>query len=90
MAENGLYDSLRNLREKLKEAGKIDEESKELLKNLLDDIHRLIDKEGEESSNESKNIIERLRESAEEFEISHPELAASINTVINGLSNFGL
>jgi seryl-tRNA synthetase len=90
MSSNDLSDSLKNLQAKLKEAGEIDEESKKLLKNMMEDIHRLIDKETETHPKESENIIDRLKEAAEEFERSHPELASSINTVINGLSNFGL
>ena len=90
MSSNDLSNSLRNLQGKLKEAGEIDEESRNLLKNLLDDIHRIIDNDSDKTEAESKNLIERLKEAAEEFELSHPEVASSINTVINGLSNFGL
>ena len=82
--------SLENLHNELKSAKQVDEESIKLLRKLMDDIQKILDKEERTSSGGHQNIIEILKESAQKFELTHPELAGAINIVISGLTNIGV
>ncbi|MCL5030567.1 MAG: DUF4404 family protein [Bacteroidetes bacterium] len=82
--------SLENLHNELKSAKQVDEESIKLLRRLMDDIQKILDKEERTSSGGNPNIIEILKESAQKFELTHPELAGAINIVISGLTNIGV
>lgn len=57
----------------------------ERLDRLLDRIDSHLDEEEEDSQ-----IAEELREEAVEFELEHPDAAASIRTFLNMLSNLGI
>lgn len=83
-----LKKSLAQLHEELKKAKSIDSQSEKILLDLMDDIHSLIGR-SESKEAEKHNLLARLKESAQKFEISHPELAKSIEIVINSLSNIG-
>ncbi len=90
MAKDNLKESLLKLHEELSNSKKVDDESKEMLQKIVNDIHSLLDNPKEVLAEEKPNILNSLSESAQEFEVSHPDLANAINVVINGLSNFGL
>ena len=85
-----LKDSLENLHNELVKAEHLDDDSRELLRGLMSDIKKLLDKEVEHPGKEKHNIIDDLNESARKFEATHPELAGAINIVINSLSNIGI
>ncbi len=82
--------SLENLHNELKRSKQVDEESRKILRKLIDDIQKILDKEERASSGSKQNLLENLKESAQKFELTHPELAGAINIVINGLSNIGV
>ncbi len=85
-----LKDSLENLHKVLSKAEQVDNDSKELLRSLMFDIQKLLDKKVEDAENKKHNIIDDLKESAVKFEATHPELSGAINIVITGLSNLGV
>ncbi len=86
-----LKESLEQLQNELKNAKEIDAESVEILRKLMNDIHEVLRKshQNEEIAEEHGNIIEELKKSAQNFELSHPELAGAIRIVINSFSNIG-
>jgi|YelNatPaOPRAMG01_1025707.scaffolds.fasta_scaffold02079_9 predicted nucleic acid-binding Zn-ribbon protein len=83
-----LKKSLEQLHIELKKAKSIDAASEKILLDLMNDIHSLIAR-SESKEDEKHNLLAGLKESAQKFEISHPELAKSIEIVINSLSNIG-
>lgn len=85
-----LRSSLKNLHNELKSAKQVDEESIKLLRKIMDDIKKILNKEERTTSGSHQNIIETLKESAQKFELTHPELAGAINIVISGLTNIGV
>ncbi len=88
---NSIKESLEQLHRELQNAKEIDQESVEMLRKLMNDIQDVL-KESEikkEMAAEHHNIIEGLRESAQNFELTHPELAGAIQIVINSFSNIG-
>ena len=84
-----LKDSLEQLHSELQNAREIDPESAEILRKLIGDIENILERSGSEREEEHKNILDGLRESAQKFELTHPELAGAIRIVINSLSNIG-
>lgn len=85
-----LKQSLEKLHERLINTSSIDEESKEMLRKLIKDIREVLDKAEVTSVKKHQSIIEGLKEEAQKFELSHPELAGAINIVINGLQSLGI
>ena len=90
MVKMKLEDSLHNLHEELKNTKEVDENSKTILQEIMKDIHNILEHSEETISEEHANLVERLKNSATEFEVSHPELAGAINIVINSFSNIGV
>jgi RNA-splicing ligase RtcB len=82
--------SLEKLHQELKEAKQVDEDSKNVLRELMNDIQTILDKNEKEAVKEHHNLLESLKESSQKFELTHPELAGAINIVISSLSNLGI
>ena len=85
-----LKHSLEKLHEELKNASSIDDESKEMLRKLIKEIRVVLDKTEAPSGKKHQSLIEGLKEEAQKFEVSHPDLAGAINIVINGLQSLGI
>ena len=85
-----LRTSLENLHNKLINTKRIDEDSREMLRELMYDIRKILDNTGEERAKGTHGIMERLKEAAQKFEVTHPELAGAINIVLNSFSNIGV
>ncbi len=84
-----LKKSLEQLHKELQNAKSVDPESEMILRNLLEDIHSLIERtEGKEITKHS--LINELKKSAQSFQVSHPEVSNAIRIVINSLSNIGV
>jgi predicted nucleic acid-binding Zn-ribbon protein len=82
--------SLEKLHQELKEAKQVDEDSKNALRELMNDIQTILDKNEKDAVREHHNLLESLKESSQKFELTHPELAGAINIVISSLSNLGI
>lgn len=86
-----LKDSLEKLHNELLNAEEVDAESAEELKRLIDDIQKVLKRTAaiKKGSAEHRTMLEELRESAQKFDLTHPELAGAIRIVINSFSNIG-
>jgi signal transduction histidine kinase len=85
-----LRDSLEKLHKELKDAKQLDEESQKELRQMIEDIQLVLDKNEKVVVKEHHNLLESLKESSQKFELTHPELAGAINIVISSLSNLGI
>lgn len=85
----GIKDSLEMLHNELQNTEQLDQESIDMLQNLMNDIRSILERSGVSSPEEHHNILEGLKDSAQKFEVSHPELAGAISIVINSFSNIG-
>ncbi len=90
MKEQKLRESLENLHSQLKNTDKIDDESREMLFEIMSDVYNVLERNEDSTEEENHNILEQLKESYQKFEASHPELAGAINIVINSFSNIGV
>jgi 3-methyladenine DNA glycosylase AlkD len=89
MKKNELHQSLSNLHLELQKMKHADAMSREILKDLMDDIKRVVE-QTEDNQENQKNLVESLTESAEYFEATHPNLTALMNGLVKTLSDMGV
>jgi len=87
--ENKLSELLRLLQKELSESETLDSDSVILLKELVEDINEILDKD-KPKTEEDESFIERLEDGMTRFEVTHPELVSTINKVLESLSNAGI
>ena len=78
------------LHSELKQTKVVDDESRQLLTELKNDIEELLNQDEDASSKQNEDLIDKLKNTAEHFEASYPELTSSINNVITILVNLGI
>ncbi len=84
------FKTIQRLHNELKQTKAVDDKSRQYLKELKNDIERLLKQDDDASSKQNKDLIDKLKNTAEQIEASHPELTASINNVITILVNLGI
>lgn len=78
------------LHSELEQTNNVDEGVGELLRNVKDDIHQLLD-DSQTGSREQHNTLSlKLHKMVEHFAESHPTLASNIGRVIDTLSGIGI
>jgi hypothetical protein len=90
MESERLRESLKALHNELASTESVDEKGRELLRVLMDDIQKLLDKKGAEESCQRTSLVERLAQGIDYFEELHPTLALTMKQVIETLSNMGI
>ncbi len=83
-----LHTTLSKLHDELHEARSVSEENRHLLSELMGEIRQVL--EGEPPGPGEPGLKERLEESVYELEEAHPQLVASIRSVVNYLSATGI
>jgi len=77
---------LEALHRELQQAQSVDEKGQELLRGLDADIRALLDRSGISSD----SMLERLRDSVDHFEATHPALTTLLSELLTSLSNAGI
>jgi hypothetical protein len=90
MDQEELREHLAKLREQLTEAHHADPEHKESLHEVLQDVHRIIDKPADPAAAADPSLTERLEKIAVQFEAGHPTLAASARRLVELLGEVGI
>lgn len=93
MDTNELNDTLASLHDELTHGQQLDEESRQRLRVLLDDIRIALDRDPATpatSPSEDPSLSDRLQEALVEFEAAHPRLSQTIGRIADGLSNLGI
>lgn len=86
-----LNDTLAKLHEELTQGQQLDEDSKQRLRILLDDIRVALDHDAGTTTNGGDNSLsDRLQEAVSEFEAAHPQFSQLIGRIADGLSNLGI
>ncbi len=67
----------------------VDPDERQLLRHLMQDVQDLLNRQGEELPAEHP-IGDRLRESMDTFEVSHPSLTLTMGRLLDILSQNGL
>jgi hypothetical protein len=87
MARDHLRELLEALHAELRRTRAVDDESRELLRAVDGDIQRALERSGEQ---EPDSLIERLRETVDRFEGTHPALTEAVSRVLDSLVKMGI
>jgi hypothetical protein len=89
-----LRDTLARLHAELEQTDALDDNTRNTLQHLMRDIQALLEREGQETAEESagryNSLTGRLRAAVAEFEASHPNLTASMERAIDALVQMGV
>ena len=91
MNDDELRTLLEELHSKIENTNEVDEEGRELLNHLSTDIQNLLKRTGrDEPLRGTPREINRLEESVQHFEVTHPSLTAALSQLLNILNNAGI
>jgi hypothetical protein len=88
MADPKLTQLLEQLHTELSSAEAVDEKGRDLLRALNADIEALLERS--ENGDGDDSLLERLQDSIEHFEASHPALTSALAQMLNALNNAGI
>jgi hypothetical protein len=87
MEEKDLNSLLKQLRTELTNARALDEQGRELLRDLDKDIRAFLERSDDDSDD---SLFERLQDSIDYFETTHPRLTTALSQILNALNNAGI
>ena len=91
MNDDELRTLLEELHRKIENTNEVDEEGQELLNHLSTDIQNLLKRTSSEKPlRGTPKEINRLEESVQHFEVTHPSLTAALSQLLNILNNAGI
>ncbi|MDG2385760.1 MAG: DUF4404 family protein [Pirellulaceae bacterium] len=90
MEKKRLQGTLEELHESLQETHEIDEQTRRLLKDLTNDIQRLLEQEDQPSSDDLNSVSDDLKELLLKFQTEHPQLNGVLRRIADGLANLGI
>ena len=79
---------LQELQTQLQQAKTLEQTDREVLLQLVKDIQATLARTGK--SEEYASAVQRLEDAVQRFEVTHPQITATMARVINGLSNMGI
>ena len=88
MPDKNLTELLEQLHDELDNTKAVDEKGRQLLRSLNTDIEELLDRSKDVESDDS--LLERLQESIDYFEATHPKLTTALSQMLNILNNAGI
>jgi len=86
--ENKVNKLLEELRDELARTEAKDEKGQELLQSLNTDIQTLLERADDTEPDDS--LVERLQDSIDHFETTHPTLTVTLSQMLNALNNAGI
>ncbi|HSN71917.1 MAG TPA: DUF4404 family protein [Steroidobacteraceae bacterium] len=84
-----LHRTLRSLHEELTSTRAVDDESRELLVTVMQDIARVLDRSQQETA-DTGSLKEQLETVAVQFESEHPRLSSAVRQVVDALAKAGI
>ena len=87
MNQNRLRTLLVELDRELKSTGSLDDQSKDLLEQVLADVRKL---ESPADADQHQSAEDRLRKLVLRFETDHPRLSGAVGQVADALSKLGI
>jgi hypothetical protein len=85
-----LKDSLEKLHLELEETTDLDDDSRQQLQHLMEDIRIVLERDQDESEEEDDSLGDQINEAIQQYEISHPGLTAALQHALDILSGAGL
>jgi hypothetical protein len=81
---------LESLHRELGSLDKVDDRTKELLAQVTDDVHRVLERDEQTAAEDVATSQENVRNAIVEFEAEHPRLAETLGRLADGLANLGI
>lgn len=88
MTDKKLSELLEQLHNELGNAEAVDEKGRELLRALNADIQNLLDRS--EGGGSDDSLLERMQDTIDHFEVTHPTLTSALSHIMNVLNNAGI
>jgi len=88
-----LQQTLAQVHSELADADSVDQDTRQLLTTLTNDIQRLLEKDDAPPAVEAETdgpLSKQVRSLMLQFESEHPKLTSALNQVADGLSNLGI
>jgi phosphoglycerate-specific signal transduction histidine kinase len=89
MSIEKLRTTVSELEQVLRGIKSLDKESRQALEQAVQEIRAALQQETQ-SEADRQSLVERLRESVERFESTHPSLTAVLGRLIDGLAQMGI
>jgi hypothetical protein len=89
MNDQNLRDLLERVHRELEQTEATDEAERERLRHLEADIRSLLERSDEDTERDDP-MLERLQDSIDHFETTHPQLTLMLNQMMTILSNAGI
>ena len=89
MTDQNLHDLLERLHNELERTQPTDEKGREMLRHLDTDIRSLLKRSGAETEADEP-MLERLQNTIDHFEVTHPQLTMMLSEMMTILSNAGI
>jgi hypothetical protein len=90
MDEKELRNLLEKLHSEIERTDTIDEKGRELLGDLESDIRGLLERAGRKSIQPHPSTVQRVEDSIDYLEVTHPTLTAMLSQLLATLSNTGI
>jgi hypothetical protein len=90
MENKDLRKLLDQLHEEINNANSVDDQGRELLRDLDGDIRALLERSEGISEQTQSNLIQSLQSAIDQFEVTHPDLTMAISRLLESLSNVGI
>lgn len=91
MADPTLRELLEQLHKELERTDTVDEKGNEMLRHLDADIRTLLKRSGREAEIDADEpLLERLQDTIDHFEATHPRLTTVLSEMMTILSNAGI
>jgi hypothetical protein len=90
MDDQELHDLLERLHTELERKEPLDEEERALLQHLDGDIRDLLSRPESERTQAEPSMIQRLEESLDRYQATHPDLTFLLDRLLRILSNAGI
>ena len=87
--DQNLRDMLERLHSELEQTESVDEKGNEMLGHLDTDIRALLQRSGRKKEPDEP-VLERLQETIDHFEATHPSLTQTLSEMMTILSNAGI
>ncbi len=89
MTDQDLRELLERLHNELERTGGRDEKEREMLRHLDTDIRSLLKRSGAKTEAD-ESMLERLQDTIDHFEVTHPQLTTLLSEMMTILSNAGI
>jgi chromosome segregation ATPase len=91
MADPNLRELLEQLHKELERTETVDEKGNEMLRHLDADIRTLLKRSGTDTELDTdESVLERLQDTIDHFEATHPRLTTVLSEMMTILSNAGI